>query len=115
MAEFNAISVFNTDLLHRIKLSWVQDPAMVHLLHKAKQSQGTHSKYSWENEQLRRKGKLLVGANDQLRNDLLAYFHSFHQGGHSGIEAIMKRIGEVVYWKGLKKVVKPFIRECMVC
>ena len=97
LVEFHAISIFNTDLLHRINLSWVQDPAMVHLLHKAQHSQGDNNKYTWRNKELMRKGKLLVGVNAQLRNDLLAYFHSSHQDGHSGIEAIMKRIATVVH------------------
>ena len=114
-AEFNTISVINTDLLHRIQQSWIQDPVMVHLLHKTKSSTSPDSKYSWQNNQLRLKGKLLVGADDQLRADLLSYFHSSAQGGHSGMAATMKRIIAVVYWKGLKKSVRQFIRECEVC
>ena len=34
--EFNAIIVFQTDLLKRIAHSWLQDPRTVHLIHKAK-------------------------------------------------------------------------------
>ena len=71
---------------------------MVHLLHKAKSSTSLDSKYSWQNNQLRRKGKLLVGADDQLIVDLLSYFHSSAQRGHSGMAATMKRITAMVYW-----------------
>ena len=50
--EFNAISVFTTDLFQRIKHSWVQDSAMVQLIHKIKRGAAS-SKYTWQNEQLR--------------------------------------------------------------
>ena len=114
MVELKAISVFSTDLFQRIKQSWIQDPAMVHLLHKVKNGKA-NTKYTWVNDQLRRKGKLMVGADNSLRMDLLNYFHSSSSGGHSGMEATMKRMAAVVYWKGLKKAVRQFVRECTVC
>ncbi|GJY31879.1 putative ribonuclease H-like domain-containing protein, partial [Tanacetum coccineum] len=40
--------------------------------------------YSWVNGQLRRKGKLVVGNNEELRQQLLQYFHADPSGGHSG-------------------------------
>ena len=66
-------------------------------MHKAKSSTSPDSKYSWQNNQLRRKGKLLIGVDDKLRANLLSYFHSFAQRGHSGMTAIMKRITVIVY------------------
>ena len=78
---------------------------MVHLLHKIKNGEAS-SKYTWENDQLRRKGKLMVGADDELKLELLSYFHNSATGGHSGIEATMRRISAIVYWKGLKRAKK---------
>ena len=112
--EFNAISLFTTDLLQKIKHSWVQDSALVHLLHKIQKGEAS-SKYTWHNGQLRRRNKLMVGADAELRLELLKYFHSSPQGGHSGVEATMKRIAAVVYWKGLKKQLRQFTQECAVC
>ena len=97
LAKFNAFSIIDSDLIHRIQQSWLKDPAMVHLLHKAKNSPKHDNKYSWANNQLKRKGKVLIGANDELRNELLSYFHNSTQDGHSSIEVTMKKLAVVVY------------------
>ncbi|GJW36288.1 putative polyprotein [Tanacetum coccineum] len=42
--------------------------------------------YNWSNGQLLRKNKLVVGKDDQLRLELLAYFHGSSIGGHSSVK-----------------------------
>nr|GEY83971.1 hypothetical protein [Tanacetum cinerariifolium] len=37
------------------------------------------------------------------------------QGGHSGVQATLKRITAYVYWKKMRKEVKMFVRNCNVC
>ncbi|GJR15183.1 reverse transcriptase [Tanacetum coccineum] len=37
------------------------------------------------------------------------------QGGHLGVKVTSHKICSVVYWKGLRKQVKQFVRECLVC
>ena len=110
-----AISVVSGELFHKIQQSWLRDATLVHLLHKLKNAPDKSSKYSWEGGQLRRKGKLVVGQDEALRKELLSLFHSSPVGGHAGADATMKRLGSVCYWKGLKKNVRAFVRECSVC
>ena len=50
-----------------------------------------------------------------LRHELLQHFHASISGGHSGVDATMKRLTSVVYWKGLKKAVRQYVWECEVC
>ncbi|GKF47831.1 retrotransposable element Tf2 [Tanacetum coccineum] len=64
---------------------------------------------------LLRKGKLVVGRNETLRNDFLSYFHGGAIRGHLGIKATTHKIRAVFYWKGLRKQVKSFVKECLVC
>ncbi|WP_254554272.1 integrase zinc binding domain-containing protein, partial [Salmonella enterica] len=40
---------------------------------------------------------------------------AFSVGGHSGVHVTAKKLGEVFYWKGLKKMVKQWVRDCDVC
>ncbi|GJZ49966.1 transposon ty3-I gag-pol polyprotein [Tanacetum coccineum] len=47
----------------------------------------TGTKYTWTNGELRRKGKLVVGSDDQLRKTMVTYFHSDPIGGHSDLSA----------------------------
>ena len=72
------------------------NPKMVHLIHKAKNN-SSKSHYTWKMDQLRRKGRLVIGKDDKLRSKLLHLYHNTHEGGHSGTAATMKRLGLVVY------------------
>lgn len=102
IAALHALTVLESGLLQQIKQSWLQDPAAIHLIHKTKdkQTDPNHTKYTWQSGELRRKGRLVVGHDQALRKLLLHHFHSSSTGGHSGMEATMKRISSVVYWKG---------------
>ena len=64
----------------------------IQLIRKAKSQIGGNGKYTWQGEQLRRKGKLMVGTDPELRLKLLRYFHNSAEGGHSGVEATTKKI-----------------------
>ena len=112
----HAITTFHTDLLERITNSWTTDPSLVQLISQLQQGPASSpTKYTWQHNQLRRKGKLVVGNDTALRTDLLHYFHSSPTGGHSGIKPTMVRLSSVLYWKGLKKQVRQFVRECPTC
>ncbi|GJV36444.1 retrotransposon-related protein [Tanacetum coccineum] len=71
--------------------------------------------YVWSNSQLTRKGKIVVGNNPELRKELLKHFHEGVVGGHSGVKVTTHKICLMLYWKGLKKQVKQYVRECLVC
>ena len=109
------ITTLHSDLLDRIKGTWSHDPNLVDLIRKLQQPTSKPSKFTWVNGQLRRIGKLVVGFDDALRKELLHLFHSSAMGGHSGAHQTISRICGVVYWKGLKKAVCQFVRECSVC
>ncbi|GKB27941.1 putative mitochondrial protein [Tanacetum coccineum] len=73
------------------------------------------NKYSWTGEILKRKGKVVVRNDPELRKELVQHFHDEAIGGHSGAYVTMKKLGSLFYWKGLKKMVKQMIRDCDVC
>ena len=91
-AQLKAVSVVTSDLLTRIQHSWVADPSLVHLLHTIKQQPNKHPKYTWQNNQLRHQGKLVIGQDSQLRDELFKFFHSSATEGHFGVAATMKKM-----------------------
>ena len=91
------MTVANGDLLQRVQHSWLSDSSLIHLIHKLQNAPDKHSHYTWQDGQLRRKNKLVVGPDVKLRKELLSLFHSSPIGGHSGAEATMKRLGSVYY------------------
>ncbi|PWA89970.1 hypothetical protein CTI12_AA060100 [Artemisia annua] len=62
---------------------------------------------------IEKEGKLVMGNDETLRKQLLNYFHSDPSGGHSGVQATVKRINGLRYWKNLRQQVKVFVAECL--
>ena len=62
-----------------------------------------------------RKGRLVVGRDDALRQDILLHFHASAAAGHSGRNATLQRLKYMVYWKGMSKDVRALVQQCSVC
>ncbi|GKB95903.1 transposon ty3-I gag-pol polyprotein [Tanacetum coccineum] len=100
------ITDISNDLLQRIKVSWESDPNIQQIISKVQDRSSVGSKFTWQDDQLRRNGKLVIGSNENLRQELLKYYHDEPLGGHSGVEASYKRLKVVFYWKGMKRSVR---------
>jgi len=86
-------------LLTRIKQSWTADSNLQKLITKVQKNVPAHKHYSWQHDELRRKGRLVVGNDSLLRKEILQWLHASASGGHSGVNATIKRVKAVVYWK----------------
>ena len=71
----HVLSTVSTDMLDRIKATWQQDLQLQALMHSLQQGKSTNP-YLWTNDQLLRKGKLVLGNDPELRSSLLQHFHS---------------------------------------
>jgi len=110
-----AISHIQSDLLQHIEHSWDLDPYLQHIIQQKQQDRALFPKYQCVNQQLRRMGKLVVGPDEDLRRQILYWVHTSPQGGHSGRDATLKRLKQLVFWKGMTKAVQQFIRQCTTC
>ncbi|GKC09615.1 retrotransposable element Tf2 [Tanacetum coccineum] len=61
--------------------------------------QTTKKNFAWVNGKLLRKGKIVVGMDENLRRELLQYFHEDYIGGHSGVKVTSHRLCSLFYWK----------------
>ncbi|GJY84780.1 ty3-gypsy retrotransposon protein, partial [Tanacetum coccineum] len=109
------VSEISNDLLLRIQESWLTDPSIQQVIKQAKDGGSSTTKFSWQNEQLRRNGRLVIGYDAKLRAELLKYYHNELMGGHSGVDPTYKRLKSAFYWKGMKRSVKEHIRICNIC
>nr|GEZ30112.1 hypothetical protein [Tanacetum cinerariifolium] len=91
------------DLLKLLQQSWQEDEALKTITGELQQDPTSHPKYSWNNRELRRKNKLVVGNCPLLKNMVLKWMHDSSQGGHSGITATVKRINSLFYWPKVRK------------
>lgn len=103
------------ELITKMKASWPTDSQVQKLITDKEQDPASHSKFSWNNGELRRKGKLVVGNDLQLKAQILSLFHSSATAGHSGSLGTYKRISAVLYWPKLRKDVREFMRLCVTC
>ncbi|GKE32947.1 putative mitochondrial protein [Tanacetum coccineum] len=55
--------------------SWEQDQSMKALISKLQSSSNQQGHYTWPSQQLRRKGKLMIGNDEFLRKELLQQVH----------------------------------------
>nr|GEV32796.1 hypothetical protein [Tanacetum cinerariifolium] len=84
-SELNAmiLSTITSDLLQDIKSSYAQDLSLQKIIDELAQNTSANNKYKWEGGILKRKGKIVVGTNEQLRTTIIQHYHADAVGGHS--------------------------------
>lgn len=105
--------VENGKLLDEIKQRWARDPQLQSAIQLIEE--GQPSLFMWKQGLLLKKGKLVVGKDVTLRQEIIKIFHTTTIAGHSGVHGSTKRISSFCFWKGLEKDVCEFIRACEVC
>jgi len=86
------LSSIDSELLKKIQDSWVQDQELQKIISTLSTNAQSYPKYSWQQELLRREGKLVVGKEDLLRQHLIKLIHNSPFGGHSGVEVTTKKL-----------------------
>lgn len=109
-----AISMVDSNLLDTIIAIYATDPNTQAIITKLQQQEVVPN-FSWQDRLLRRKGKLVIGANESLRKNLLQWKHASLEAGHAGREQTLRRMKNLFYWKGLTKDVSQFVRKCQTC
>lgn len=61
------------------------------------------------------KGRLVIASDSPFIPLLLKEFHSTPMGGHSGFLRTYRRLADNIYWVGMQKTVRNFVRSCDVC
>lgn len=62
-----------------------------------------------------KEGRYYVGSSTNLRNKIIETLHNGLEGGHSGVQATVKRIDARFVWPELKKDVSKWVSECDIC
>jgi len=109
-----SLSTLDTDLINKIKLTWQQDPSLQSLVQSLMAGQ-THSKFTWQQGLLKRKGKLVVGSDATLQQHIIHLFHDTPLGGYSGAVITTKKLTSLFYWKKLRKDIRNYVRNCSTC
>ncbi|KAJ0816356.1 putative nucleotidyltransferase, Ribonuclease H [Helianthus annuus] len=109
-----SISAVDPVLWPRIQEAWQKDSITKDLIDKLQQGIVIKNR-TWDGKMLKRKNKLLIADDKELRKDIITLYHSSPMGGHSGVIPTNIKIKELFYWKGCAKDVQRFVKECSVC
>jgi hypothetical protein len=112
--ELLAVSQCKPVWLETVAHGYLQDPTATAKLAQLalKSPQGT---YSLQQGLIRHKGRIWVGVNHSLQQEILHALHSTPIGGHSGFHATYHRVKHTFSWPGLKQHVKQFVAGCATC
>ncbi|XP_047264542.1 uncharacterized protein LOC107863358 isoform X1 [Capsicum annuum] len=112
--ELLAISVLGPQgfLLDRIRHSWTTDQHLQDIIARVQLS--PYKSFTFLNNQLRWKERLVVGNDEQLKKDIISLWHNSTQGGHFGMDATIKRLQSLFYWKDLIHDTRNFINRCVI-
>ncbi|KAK8918580.1 hypothetical protein KSP39_PZI021790 [Platanthera zijinensis] len=114
-AELCGLSIVSSDLIQRVKLSWQGDARVQKIIEQKERDESAKPDYTWQHGLLKRKGKLLIGDDAALKQQLLHIYHDGAVGGHSGVTATYHRLKKMFYWKRMKPDVHTYIQHCTVC
>ena len=109
-----AISVVDSDLRQKIINAYNGDGQLQTVIQQIQQGV-QHPKFQLLDNLLRRKGKIVVGLDLELRKALMAWQHSSPEGGHAGRDITLHRLQQLFYWSGMSKDVRQFVKQCLIC
>lgn len=98
-----------------IKGLWSSDPSLAHIISEMKARKSSHPAFTYTNDELRRKGKLVIGNDVEVKLHILKWLYDSALGGHSGKDATLQRIRSLIYWPRMFVEVQNYIRNCSVC
>lgn len=71
--------------------------------------------FSLVNGRLFHKGRVVIPSSSPWIPKMLEEFHNSPTGGHSGFFRTYRRLASQVYWPGMTKTIKQYVRSCDAC
>jgi hypothetical protein len=109
------ISTVTPRWLEQITSFYSQDPQALDLLTKLSVAGTSVPPYSLVNGLIRFKGKVWLGSNRSMQQQVMQALHNSPIGGHSGILVTYSKIKNMFYWPGMKADIQSFVQACAIC
>lgn len=113
--QLSAISVIIPQWKSDLKDSWNQDAFIEPILTQLAITLQQVPDFTLTDCDLRYKGRLYVGSNGTVCSPIITNLHAGKEGGHSGINATIKRISNIFWWPTITKDVTTFVKSCDIC
>ncbi|KAL8140010.1 hypothetical protein V2J09_006031 [Rumex salicifolius] len=86
-----------------IKKAWQEDPSCQKIISDISTKPDSHPKFLLVDGELRRRGKLFIGNDKELKLKILNWLHDSAIGGHSGRDATLHRVKSLFFWPKMNK------------
>jgi hypothetical protein len=115
-SSINTISVVQPKWLQEISESYVSDPVTAALVQQYTITPPEPaSNHTFHQGILRYQGRIMIGSNKAIQDNIFLALHCSAIGGHSGMRATYQRIKCLFHWPGLKQWVQTKVAACPVC
>uniref|UniRef100_A0A0A9A0M3 Integrase catalytic domain-containing protein n=1 Tax=Arundo donax TaxID=35708 RepID=A0A0A9A0M3_ARUDO len=111
MAISTSVPLWISDVLK----SYEGDTKCKELLEQLSFNPQSFPNYTLTNGIMRFKGKIFVGNQTELKQQLITTFHDSELGGHSGERATYKRLKALFHWPGMRSEIISFVKQCPTC
>lgn len=89
--------------MKQIQESYAKDVVINELIEELKKKADAKKHFTWSQGTLRRKSKLVIPDDLQLRQTILSWLHESGSGCHSVRDATYQRVKSLFYWKWMNK------------
>ncbi|KAL5731844.1 hypothetical protein ACHQM5_004534 [Ranunculus cassubicifolius] len=114
-SKCDSMTVIQPAWLTEVSLSWEGDDKTQAIITQLLIKADAVPDYTWDTHLLRHKGKIVIGSSGQLRHQIWQELHASPTGGHSGIQATVKRISHYFFWPSMISDVRTWNAQCTVC
>jgi hypothetical protein len=90
------------------------DPSMSIIINAIQHDPSARKYYTYDQETLRYKGRIVVPPTSIWRTKILHEYHSTQSAGHSRFLCTYKRLQTDFYWPGMKTDINFFIAQCEI-
>ncbi|KAD4384249.1 hypothetical protein E3N88_24417 [Mikania micrantha] len=91
------------------------DPYTLDILQKLAADPTSVPYFTWADQLLLYKGRVVVPADPSIRNNILREAHATPIGGHGGFLKTYKRVMLQFFWPNLKHDVRKYVQDCLIC
>lgn len=113
--EVAAITVCKPAWLEAVVASYRTDTDLQDKLTQLALKPEADSDFQLKDGVLRYQNRIWIGNDKDTQISIIRALHDSAVGGHSGFYATYNRVKRLFAWKGLKELVKQFVRECVIC
>jgi hypothetical protein len=109
IGEVLSITMGTPAWLDDIAAGYGKDAIAQQIIRQLDKPDSTVNHMSWDGHLLHFKGRVWVGGNLAMQQQILQTLHASAIGGHSGIQATLQRIRQLFAWPQMKSTVQRFI------